>query len=154
MFNHKLFDTKKNCLILFSLNHIGTMICSFSLWKQKKIFSFVISLRGFEMQNLAKIRYFNFLFCKKMAHFIWILLILNLKAVFYKIYNLVVAKFYLRNNFFLKIFGVIHHKKVYKKNEPTKLSFLISYYGRCKIDIFFVTMTTATWGKKSLFIYT
>ena len=66
-------------------------------------------LRGLEIQHLSKIGGQNFksfnIFGKigsyiinNMVHFMWNLLIVNFKAVFHKIKNLVVRTFYFRNN--------------------------------------------------------
>ena len=91
-----------------------------------------------------------------MVHLMRNLLIFNFKAVFHKIEKLVVATFYLKNNFLALLRNVQCFSSI--KNCTNKMSpeicTCLILLDNCKNAVFFVTITAMTLGEKFLFIYT
>ena len=92
-----------------------------------------------------------FLFCQKMVHFMWILIIFKVKAVFLKIENFI-PTLYLRINLLTLLCNFQRSLIIAKwilRMSPTVSIFLIGCYGNRKK--LFVTMTTVTQVKKHPF---
>ena len=86
---------KKFCsiLLLLSLNHFSKVLCFLISWKNKKSFGFLKFSEVIEMQAWLKLvnpvflcfysKWFSL--CLKIVHILWILRIVNFKAIFWKL---------------------------------------------------------------------